>query len=178
MKVTMAAVSSLNGNITKGNDPNIYSWTSKEDSQMFFSLIEKNNLIVMGSKTYEIAKKIIKHKKNKLRVILTRNPEKYLDQTIKGILEFTNDSPLKLVKKLESRGYKKMLVVGGGTINCLFLKSKLVDEVYLTIEPRIFGTGQELVGEENLDISLKLISIKKLNKKGTLLLKYKVFNLD
>ena len=174
MKIIIAAVSSLNGKLTKGKDPNIYSWTSKEDAKFFFSLIEKNNLIVMGSKTYEAARKIIKHKKNKLRIVLTINPEKYLNQTIKGILEFTNESPLKLIKGLENRGYKKMLLVGGAEINTLFLKSKLVDEINLTIEPKLFGTGKNLISEENFDVSLKLISFKKLNKQGTLLLKLRV----
>lgn len=174
MKVIMVAVSSLNGKITKGEDPNIYSWTSKEDSELFFSLIAKNNLIVMGSKTYEAARKIIKHKKNKLRIVLTRNPNKYLDQVIKGILEFTSENPSELIKKLESRGYRKMLLVGGSEINALFLRKNLVNEICLTLEPKIFGKGQGLVSEENLDVKLKLVSIKKLNSQGTLLLKYRV----
>lgn len=174
MKIIMAAVSSLNGKITKGEDPNIYSWTSKEDSKMFFSLIKKNNLIIMGSKTYEIARKIIKHKRNKLRVVLTRNPKKYSEETIKGILEFSSEKPLALIKKLENRGYRKMLLLGGGTINSLFLKSKLVNEIYLTIEPQIFGSGKNLIGEDRFRVCLKLISIKKLNSQGTLLLKLRV----
>lgn len=174
MKVTMVAVSSLNGKITKGKDPNIYSWTSKEDSKLFFSLIEKNNLIVMGSKTYEAVRKIIKHRKNKLRVVLTRDPKKYSKETIMGILEFTNESPLKLIKRLEERGYEKMLLVGGATINSLFLKSKLVNEICLTLEPKIFSSGANLIGEENFDILIKLINIKKLNEQGTLLLKLRV----
>lgn len=178
MKVVIIAVSSLNGKITKDQDPNIYSWTSKGDSQLFFLLIKKNNLIVMGSKTYEAARSVIKFKKNKLRVVLTRNPEKYSGETIKGILEFTNENPSELVKRLGDRGYKKMLVVGGGTINSLFLKSKLVNAIYLTIEPKIFGTGKNLISETKLDTSLKLISIKKLNKQGTLLLRYKVLSQD
>ena len=176
MKVIMVAVSSLNGKITKGKDPNIYSWTSKEDAKFYFSLIEKNNLILMGSKTYDAARKIIKHKKGKLRVVLTRNPKKYLDQTIKGVLEFTNENPLKLVERLGNKGYKKMLLVGGGTINSLFLKENLVNELYLTLEPKIFGSGKSLLSEESLDISLKLISARKLNHQGAMFLKYKVFS--
>lgn len=174
MKVVMVAVSSLNGKIARDKDPNIYSWTSKEDSKLFFSLIEKNNLIVMGSKTYDAAQKIIKHKKNKLRIVLTRTPKKYLGEEVKGILEFTDEAPLKLVKRLENRGYEKMLLVGGSQINTLFLKSKLVNEVYLTLEPKIFGSGTNLVNEEEFCISLDLISINKLNRRGTLLLRFKI----
>src|SRR3989344_805162 len=171
MKVIMVAVSSLNGKITKGKDSNIYSWTSKEDSKLFFSLIKKHNLIVMGSKTYEAARKIIKHKKNKLRVVLTRNPEKYLTEAKRGMLEFTDENPQKLVNRMKNKGYKKMLVVGGGLTNALFLKSKLVNEVYLTIEPRLFGVGTNLLNEKNIDVQLRLTSIMKLNKQGTLHLK-------
>ena len=174
MKVIMVAVSSINGKITKGKDPNIYSWTSKEDSNFFFSLIKKHNLIVMGSKTYETARQFIQHKKNKLRVVLTRNPEKYLKQAIKGILEFSDESPLKLIDRLKNQGYKKMLLVGGGTINSLFLKENLVTELYLTIEPKIVGSGTNLVKEDNFDKQLKLFNIKRLNDQGTLQLKYKI----
>jgi len=67
-----------------------------------------------------------------------------------------------------------MLLVGGSTVNTLFLKHSLVDELYITTEPYIFGTGKTIVEDEDLYVSLKLISFKKLNKQGTLRLKYKV----
>ena len=174
MKVIMIAVSSLNGKITKGRDPNIYSWTSKEDTSIFLSEIEKHDLIVMGNKTYKAAKSKIKLKKDKLRVVLTRTPEKYASQTKKGTLEFTSESPKQLVKRFGKYGYKKMLVVGGSSINSLFLKSSLVDELYLTIEPLIFGKGTPLIDGPGIDINLKLVSCEKLNSPGTLLLKYTV----
>jgi dihydrofolate reductase len=169
----MVMLSSIDGKITNGNDINIYTWTSKEDQKYFFSLIKKNNLIVMGRSTYEASKTIIKLEKNKLRIVMTKNPIKYSDRSVKGQLEFLNESPKKLIEQLQSRGYKKMLLVGGGIINGLFLKQNLVDELYLTIEPKIFGSGKNIVEEQLLNINLQLINIKKLNKAGTLLLKYK-----
>lgn len=174
MKITMVAVSSLNGKITKGEDPNIYSWTSKEDSEFFFSLIKENNLIVMGSKTYEAAKSLIKHEKNKLRIVLTRNPKKYLNQAKNGMLEFISENPPELIKKLESRGYSRMLLVGGSETNALFLGQNLINEIYLTIEPKLFGNGKNLVKDDDLDKQLKLVNVKRLNDQGTLQLKYKI----
>lgn len=174
MKVILAATSSINGKITKGDDPNIYSWTSKEDAKLFFSLIKKHNLIVMGSKTYEAARNIIKLKKNKLRIVLTRNPEKYKNFARSGTLEFRNESPYDLISRIEKLGYKKMLLVGGSEVNTLFLKASLVDEVYVTIEPYIFGGGKDLILEEELDVGLRLIDVKKLNVNGTLHLRYRV----
>lgn len=174
MKVTMVMLASVDGKITKGDSQNIYTWSSIEDQERFFSLIKKNNLIVMGRATYDASQPVIKIEKDKLRIVLTRRPKKYLNQTIKGQLEFTDESPEKLVKRLSLLGYKKILLVGGATINGLFLKQNLVDELYLTIEPKIFGIGKNMVKEQFLNTSLQLVSIKKINKIGTLLLKYAV----
>lgn len=174
MKVIMVAVSSLNGKLTKGEETDIYKWTSKEDAKTFFSLIDKHNLIVMGGKTYEAARRIIKLKKDKLRIVLTRNPKDYRNDEVRGSLEFTSESPGELIERFEKRRYTSMLVVGGAEINTTFLKNSLIDELYLTIEPLIFGTGKNLILDEEFETNLKLLSMKKLNKIGTLLLKYSV----
>ncbi|EKE14273.1 MAG: hypothetical protein ACD_12C00597G0002 [uncultured bacterium] len=172
MKVTMVMLASVDGRTTKGDDKNIYSWTSLEDQKYFFSLVKKHNLIVMGRSTYEASKPVIKLEKEKLRVVLTRNPKKYSKEMIKGQLEFSDESPEKLIKRLSLLKYKNLLLVGGGIINGLFLKQNLVDELFLTIEPMIFGIGKNIVEGQLLNKSLQLIDVEKLNKKGTLLLKY------
>ena len=128
----------------------------------------------MGRATYDVSQPVIKIEKGKLRIVLTRSPKKYLNQTIKGQLEFTDESTEKLVKRLSLLGYKKMLLVGGGTINGLFLKQNLVDELYLTIEPKLFGKGKNIIEGQLLNASLKFVNVKKINTIGTLLLKYKV----
>jgi dihydrofolate reductase len=66
------------------------------------------------------------------------------------------------------------LLVGGATINGLFLKHNLVDELFLTIEPKIFGSGKNMTEGKLLNSKLQLKSVKKINKIGTLLLKYKI----
>lgn len=174
----MIMVTTLNGKITKGNDPDIYTWTSREDQKYFSSLLKRNNLMVMGSETYEAARKNIKLDSNQLRIILTRNPARYRANAVAvpGKLEFSNESPRQLVKRLENKGFKQMLLLGGGTINTLFLKESLVDELYLTLEPKIFGKGKTLVREGEFGILLGLINIKRLNQSGTLLLKYKILS--
>ena len=174
MKVTIVMLSSVDGKTTQGNNQNIYSWSSIEDQKHFFPLIKKHNLIVMGRETYTASKPVIKLEKGKLRIVLTRNPEKYLKETIKGQLEFTNESPEKLIERLSLLKYRQLLLVGGGVTNGLFLKQNLVDELFLTIEPKIFGRGKNIAEGQLLNTKLKLLSVKKINKNGTLLLKYEV----
>ena len=170
----MVMLASVDGKTTQGDNQNVYSWSSVEDQKHFFSLIKKNNLIVMGRTTYDASQPVIKIEKGKLRIILTRSPKKYSNKTIKGQLEFTNETPEELLKQLSLLGYKKMLLVGGGTVNGLFLKQNLVDELYLTIEPKLFGKGKNIIEGQLLNASLKFVSVKKINTIGTLLLKYKV----
>lgn len=172
MKVILVSLMTIDGKITKANETDIYNWTSKEDQNFFFSLVAKNNLIVMGSRTYESAKKYMKLGKNQLRIVMTSDPEKYKNDRIPNKIEFINESPEKLTERFKKQKYRQMLVVGGGKINASFFKVGLVDELYLTIEPKIFGKGKPIIAEENLDISLRLVSIKRLNKQGTILLHY------
>ena len=67
-----------------------------------------------------------------------------------------------------------MLVVGGPHIATSFLKEQLIDELWLTFEPKIFGRGGNFVTEINLDINLHLIHCEKVNEQGTLITKYAV----
>jgi len=172
MKVIMVAVVSANGKLTRGNDPDIYKWTSKEDQDLFFSIISKSRLIVMGSGTYEAVRKQVKHTQDRLRIVMTSSTEKYKGQEIKGALEFTSETPHQLINRLIN--YNEMLLVGGSKIYSAFIKEGLVNELYLTMEPVLFGQGKNLFADEEFEARLELISIEKLNKKGTLLLKYKV----
>lgn len=167
-------VSSLNGKITKGDNPEVKSWSSKEDRELFEKVKDENKLIVMGKRTYEAAKGQIKLKSGLLRVVLTHDPEAYRSQTVPGMLEFSSEKPRELIDRLSKVGYRQMLLVGGSEIASLFFKEKLIDEVWLTIEPAIFGKGIPLVAEEPLDVSLKLLDLRQLNDKGTLHLRYEV----
>lgn len=173
MKIILAMVQSADGKITYGDSPNIHRWTSQEDQRHFAKLTKQAKLIVMGSKTYEAAKKMMKLESGKLRVILTRDPKKYADQTIAGQLEFTDETPQDLVTRLSNKGYTEMLLAGGGEINGLFFDAGLVNELLLTIEPRLLGAGKSITTQTNIS-SMKLLNVEKLNDQGTLLLKYQI----
>lgn len=172
MKIILVMVQSLNGKITAGVGSRIHDWSSKEDQKYFTALTAKARLIIMGRKTYEAAKEHMVLSPNTLRVVLTKNPKRYKRETVAGQLEFAGNSPKVLIQTLKRRGYRKALLVGGAEINSAFLKAKLVNELWLTLEPLILGAGKNLVTEEHFKKQLELKSVKKLNEKGTLLLKY------
>ena len=174
MKLILVMVTSLDGRSTqKGHGDDIHYWTSSEDQKHFANIIENASLIIMGSKTYEAARKSMMHKNGKLRIVLTKTPAKYESEKIADQLEFTSEKLIDLVKRLEEE-HEEGYLVGGAHTNTEFFQENLITELWQTIEPKILGVGNGIVGENEMDISLELLSIQKLNKKGTLLLKYKV----
>src|SRR3990167_5261885 len=142
MKVILVVVTTVDGKTTKWNLPDIHDLSSKEDQKYFFETLNKNDLVIMGRKTFEFAKPDIYKGSKKLRVVITKNPKKY--KNVLDRLEFTDSSPREILKTMEKRGFKKAMLVGGAEINTLFFKDKLVNEVWITIEPKIFGTGNGL----------------------------------
>lgn len=173
-KVTLVMAVSANGKITDGEDPDVGKWTSEEDKAHFVQVRKNAKLIIVGRKTFEAVR--AKPSKDRLRIVLTSNPEKYKEYEVKGQLEFTNENPRDLVERLKKDGYSEMLLLGGADVNGSFLKDGLITDAVLTIEPVFFGEGRPIFSEGDTEASLELISVERLNEKGTLLAKYKVLH--
>jgi riboflavin biosynthesis pyrimidine reductase len=72
-------------------------------------------------------------------------------------------------------GYHNMLLVGGSEIFRLFLEYQLVNYLFVTMEPFIFGQGTPMIQlGDALNTPLHLEEVSQLNTQGTLLLKYRV----
>ncbi len=174
MQINIAAAISIDGKLTRHDETSIYDWISKEDQVHFRQLISEHEVIVMGSGSYEAVKDRLNLESNRLRVVITSRPEEYKRYEIKNKLEFYQGTIKELAERLEEKGFKKVLVVGGPKMITEFLNAELIDNIYLTIEPRLFGQGKPLLESLPVDISVKLQEQRVLNSQGTLLLKYKV----
>ena len=172
MKIILVFVSTLDGKITKWNNPEVWSWSSKEDQLYFTDLWENSRLLVMGSNTFKTEP--VKPSSGQRIIVLTSHPEKYKSFQIPGQIEFLNMIPSELVYQFNQEGYELMTVVGGAHLATSFLKEQLIDELWLTIEPKIFGIGDNFVIPDKLDISLRLLECRRINDQGTLITKYAV----
>lgn len=172
MKVILVFVSTLNGKVTRGDDPEVRHWSSRSDQKHYSRVWKDSKLIIMGSNTWN--DNIIKPSAERLIVVMTRNPGPYRDSEIQGQVEFTSERPHALVEKYRTAGTELMTVVGGPGVATSFLKESLIDELWLTIEPRLFGKGISLLTESDLDLRLKLIELVRANEDGTLITKYSI----
>ncbi len=153
----------LDGKIAKTKD-HFPSWTSKEDKNFFAKISKKHKAVLMGKNTFDTFKKPLK---DRLNVVFTN--KKNLAK-IKNVMWVSGKiSPV--LKKLEKMGYKSAVLGGGAMLNAEFLKEKLIDEIIVTINPKIFGRGISLL-EGDFDIDLKLLKVENINK-DTIALRYK-----
>jgi dihydrofolate reductase len=160
MKTILYMASTLNGSIARTNyDSN---WTSSEDLKKFSELSKKCGNVIFGYTTYEILKKENNFPlPDRLNIVLTTNLS--LISEDKNVI-ITNQSPKDILNLLENRGMQTAFLAGGGKTNLSFIKENLIDEIYLTIEPLIFGQGIPLFAPSNFEINLQLLETTQLSK--------------
>jgi dihydrofolate reductase len=166
MKITLVMVITIDGKIAR-NDHQFVDWSSKEDKRIFYSLTRKAGVLIVGHNTFETFSAPLP---GRLHIVVTSTTEGKTN--IPGQVEYTSASPEKIVADLEARGYTEAALTGGAQINALFLKAGLIDEISLTIEPLIFGSGLDLFRGAEFDLRASLLSVEKLNEGGTLHLRY------
>ncbi|MEK7615585.1 MAG: dihydrofolate reductase family protein [Patescibacteria group bacterium] len=137
------------------------TWTSKEDKKFFVERTNQAGVMIMGQTTYETIGRPLP---GRLTVVYSR-------KEISGV-ETTTLEPKALLEDLEKRGYKEVAICGGSTIYTMFIKAKLVDTLYVTIEPLLFGEGMGIFNEE-INVPLQLRSFKNLSE-NVLLLEYDI----
>lgn len=162
MKTFLIAALTADGFIARSSD-HLADWTSKEDKKFFTKITKQAGVVVMGLNTYNTIGRPLG---GRLNVVYAPATERLVG------VELTQKEPSELLSHLESRGYKEVAVIGGSTIYTLFMEAGLIDTLYLTIEPLVFGQGLTLFNSE-LDARLKLRKVRKLGDEA-LVLEYQV----
>lgn len=169
MEVILLMASTVDGKISR-NSSQVVDWTGKADKKYYVELTKKAGVMIMGSKTYDTIGKPLP---GRLNVVMTRDKSRQSDQ---DNLIFTDLSPAKILEDLDRKGYTSVALVGGATINTLFILDNLITQVHLTLVPRLFGSGLSLFAPPlELDRDLSLESTKDLGD-GHILLIYHVVN--
>ncbi|MFW5826330.1 MAG: dihydrofolate reductase family protein [bacterium] len=167
------AVASLDGYLTHHDEPGS-SFASDEDQAHFRSTVASCDAAIMGRATFDGEREHILGAPDvgRVRLVLTRSPGEYRELERPGILEFTSASPAELAADLARRGVRRVALLGGGRVYALFADAGLVSRWLVTVEPALFGGGTRLL-EGQTDRRLELVSSRRLNDAGTLLLEYR-----
>lgn len=159
-KVILYIATSLDGYIAdeNGRVSFLEEFPLNEESQKrYASFYEPIGTIVMGRKTYD-------------QVITELSPEKWpyegmftyvCSKTRTGkteVANFTDLSPVELVKKIRGECHMDIWLVGGSELIDSFQKENLIDEYIITVVPTILGKGIPLFKEGLKKQRLRLVS--------------------
>lgn len=159
---------SIDGRIAK-NESSGADWTSDEDWNFFQRSLDKNDAVIAGRNTYKVAEDRLR-KRNTIVLTSKVNLPKVL-----GSATFFNPQKSNLKKFIISKKYKNIAIIGGPKVYNFCLRNKMLDELFITIEPYVFTAGVPMFAGNNFKkYNFILESVKKLNKKGAILIKYKI----
>jgi len=165
-RITAIAAVTIDGKIAL-KAGHFSDWTSPEDKDFLHDFLDKSDVIVVGNNTYKTAESPLS-KRN--CIVFTRSVQTIERQ--RDNLLLCNPEGVLLSDILKD--YKAVALLGGTQTYTYFLENDLIDELYLTIEPIIFGRGLSLFESAGgKTVNFELASIKELNKKGSILLHYK-----
>lgn len=164
----MVAGISLNGKIA--DEKGVFS-SSLDDQRWLRQKIKESDVLIMGRKTFE------KHSRQDKKPVIV------FTTAVQGIrigkdgtreLHWFNDKKEELLNLCRLLQYKTITILGGTRVYHWFMQQKLLNDVYLTLEPYLISKGRPLLEGDWLQEqkNWKLQSSKTLNKKGSLLLHY------
>lgn len=154
IKIVLMMAITVDGKIGKSKD-HFANWTSKEDKKLFVQESKKHGVILMGENTFKTFPSPLP---KRLNVVFSKTEKpRQIDN-----LKYVSGEPALVLKDLKDMGYTSALLGGGTYLNSLFLEKKLISEIIVTIEPKIFGQGLSIFST-NVDIDLNLLELKRIN---------------
>ena len=156
MKVILYMAITPNGMVAKSDDDT--SWVSNTEWNSYSETVRTARNMVVGHRTYDIITKQPEFLEfeNVNVIIVSKEPFQTLspNHTVVG-------SPQEALERLKD--FENVIVAGGGKLNGSFITEGLVDEIFLDVEPSLFGNGIKLFGDADFEVKLKLLGTRQLS---------------
>ncbi len=162
----IVAVCTIDGKIAR-NSKHMTDWSSKEDKDFLHEKMDGADVILVGRTTFEVAKEPLSKRNCIVFTSSVKKPEK------RGNAVFLNPENSDIAAYASKMGYKKICVLGGSKTYSYLVENDLADEIFLTIEPLVFGEGINIFSREVGTKKFELLKMQKLNEHGTVLLHYR-----
>ena len=160
MKATLFMAISANGFVAKvdGNE----DFLPHKGWLQLLDFAKKYGHLIWGRKTYETVKSwgddFIKDLEDLPIMIVSKSKKDYPEKNV--VVCQTLEEVVKLAQK---RGYERMFLSGGPSLNTSFIEANLVDEIILNYNPTLLGNGIKLFEESNFELKLELKNVEKIS---------------
>ncbi|MBP6744042.1 dihydrofolate reductase [bacterium] len=167
-RVVLYVANSLDGYIAR--EDGSVDWLFDPYAHGYEFFYEDVDTVIMGRKTYDQALSFEEAPYSSKRAIIfsrTAKPSPYAG------LEYTTEPPQDVVRKLKEEDGGMIWLVGGREISELLIANELVDELIVSIHPKILISGIPLVASKDCAVDLKLVTYE-VFKSGLVQLRYEI----
>ncbi len=160
MKVILYMATSINGYIATRNHETPWS---QEEFESYANKVKECGNLIIGKTTYNLMyeENAFKELGDPFVVVLTSSSKQPSRENTVNVNSFEE-----ALKVSAGKGFTTALVGGGAQIDSEALKSGLLDEVYIDVEPMIIGKGIPLFSLCDLSLELKMVDYKKIGDSG------------
>jgi dihydrofolate reductase len=157
-KVILYIAASLDGYIARPNGD--VDWLDKylDDTEDYgyTDFYKSVGTVVMGRKTYDqvLTFGAWPYKGAKTYVVTSAPKAFRFAERAKDSIEAYSGNLPELISKIKRESHKDIWLVGGGELIAGFINDYLIDEVIITIVPRILGTGIPLFKPNRTEVSM------------------------
>jgi len=134
LRVTLLMAVTADGMIARRTD-HFPDWTGSADKRFFAAESRSAGVVIMGSRTFATLPGPLPGRRH---IVLTRSPQ---GKPAHPEVLYTDEPPHRICRSLCASGHTRAILAGGAAVNTLFARAGLIDEVVLTVTPRLFGTG-------------------------------------
>ncbi|CAN5266290.1 dihydrofolate reductase family protein [soil metagenome] len=167
-RVVLYVANSLDGYIAR--EDGSVDWLFDPYAHGYEFFYEDVDTVIMGRKTYDVALGFEEAPYSSKRAIIfsrTAKPSPY-----EG-LEYTTEAPEAVVRRLREEAGGIIWLVGGREISELLIEHELIDELIVSIHPKILISGIPLVASPKCAVDLKLVTYE-VFKSGLVQLRYEI----
>lgn len=125
----------------------------------FVKIMSEIDAVVMGRKTYEVVCSFGGEWPYSKPVFVLSNSLKEIPKRLRDKVTLVSGSPQEVLKTAQKKGFYKLYIDGGTTIQN-FLKEGLIDELIITTIPILLGGGAPLFGDLNQAIRFDHLETK------------------
>ena len=142
----------------------------------YMASLQLYDTVLMGKNTYEFgyqyglqAGQVVPTYGHMMQYVFSQSMEQYqLEQ-----LQVIRDDPAEFVRDLKAQDGGMIYLCGGGALAGYLLKHKLIDTLYLKVNPVLFGEGIPLFGDSKQSVTLNLLDSKVYNN-GVMFQRYQI----
>jgi dihydrofolate reductase len=172
-KVTFGGANSLDNYFARKDHAVDWLLWSDEAAAVMGDYWKTIDTVLMGRKTYDVALRMSKGKKNPYPGIRTYVFSRTLKDDAGGSVTIVADDAAGFVRRLKDETGKDICLMGGGHFAKTLFDAGLIDEIGFNIHPVLLGSGIPLFYEMDRQIDLELLECKAF-KNGCVFVKYRV----